>query len=275
MRIRISDLMDQSCPEEIELGTEDRDRAGRIEAMVIEKIGAGQTKERRMRRKAVSILLLAAAIALLLGSAAYAVSGWFMKLRKTEEPETGYFRAVDDEGNLTTDVRVTFPDAGMVLSFEGPKERTNQPEFRCFYLPSEANFGFTDAEGWTTYLSDQGEGANLPYIISASNVHAGTHKSVINGEVTQVKEEDWGDWHVTELTSDYTNCTLRWTYERANFVLLFNSEQGWLVSVTGTAPLETLEHIAKELEIRDSGEPAFSGENQVIEAMGMFDPGRG
>ena len=275
MQIRISDLMDQSCPEEIELGTADKDRVRRIEAMVMEKIGAGQTKPRRMRWKAVSTLLLAAAIALLLGSAAYAVSGWFMKLRKTEEPEKGYFRAVDDEGNLTTDHKVTFPDAGMVLSFEGPRERKNQPEFRCFYLPSEANFGFTDEEGWTTYLSDQGEGANLPYIISASNVHAGTHKSVINGEVTLVKEEDWGDWHVTMLTSDYTNCTRRWTYERANFVLLFNSEQGWLVSVTGTAPLETLEHIASELEIRDSGEPAFSGEDQVIEAMGMFDPGRG
>ena len=275
MKIRISDLMDYNCPEEIELGMKDRDKASRIDAMVMEKIGVKQPEPRRMRRKAVSTLLLAAAIALLLGSAAYAVGGWFMKLRKTEEPETGYFRAVDAEGNLTTDVRVTFPDAGMVLSFEGPKERKNQPEFRCFYLPSEANFGFTDAEGWATYLSDQGEGADIPYIISASNVHAGTHKSVINGEVTLVREEDWGDWHVTELTSDYTNCTLRWTYERANFVLLFNSEQGWLVSVTGTAPLDTLEHIASELEIRDSGEPAFSGEDQVIEAMGMFDPGRG
>ena len=275
MKIRISDLMDQNCPESVELGATGKDMTRRIESMVMKKIDVEQPKPRRMRRKTVSTVLLAAAIALLLGSAAYAVSGWFMKLRKTEEPETGYFRAVDAEGKLTTDFKVTFPDAGMVLSFEGPKERKNQPEFRCFYLPSEANFGFTDEEGWTIYLSDQGEGANLPYIISASNVYAGTHKSVINGEVTLVKEEDWGDWHVTELTSDYTKCTLRWTYERANFVLLFNSEQGWLVSVTGTAPLETLEHIAQELEIRDSGEPAFSGEDQVVEAMGMIDPGRG
>ena len=267
--------MEQSCPEQIELGTADRARTARIDAMVTEKIGVKQPKPRRMRRKAVRTLLLAAAIALLLGSTAYAVSGWFMDLRKTAEPETGYFRAVDAEGNLTTDVKVTFPDAGMVMSFEGPEACKNRPEFRCFYLPSEANFGFTDADGWTTYLSDQGKGADLPYIIGASNVYAGTRKSVINGEVTPVKEEDWGDWHVTELTSDYTNCTLRWTYERANFVLLFNSEQGWLVSVTGTAPLETLERIASELEIRDSGEPAFSGEDRVLEALGMIDPGRG
>ena len=122
----------------------------------------------------------------------------------------------------------------MVLTFEGPTERRNQPEFRCFYLPSEANFGFTDAEGWTTYLSDQGEGADIPYIVSAGNVRAGNHKRIINGEVTLIKEEDWDNWHVTVLTSDYTDCTMRWNYERANYVLLFNSEEGWLVMVSGT-----------------------------------------
>ena len=108
-------------------------------------------------------------------------------------------------------------------------------------------------------------------------VRPGNFKTVINGEVTIVKEEDWGDWHVTELTSDYTNCTWRWSYERANYVLLFNSEKGWRVDVTGTADLETLEHIARELEIRDSGErPYFadSGET-VVEGIGMIDPGRG
>ena len=39
--------------------------------------------------------------------------------------------------------------------------------------------------------------------------------------------------------------------------------------------LDTLEHIARELEIRDSGEPAFSGEDSAIESIGILDPGRG
>jgi hypothetical protein len=198
-----------------------------------------------------------------------------MNLRKTGTAETGYWRELDEQGKILNEHKVSFPDAGMVLTFEGPAERKNQPEFRCFYLPSEANFGYTDAEGWSEYLSDQGEGADIPYIVSAGNVRSGNHKRVINGEVTLVKEEDWDGWRVTELTSDYTSCTGRWAYERANYVLLFNSEKGWLIQISGTADLETLEHIARELEIRDSGRPAFSGEDDAVESIGILDPGRG
>ena len=45
--------------------------------------------------------------------------------------------------------------------------------------------------------------------------------------------------------------------------------------VSGTDPLDTLEHIARELEIRDSGRPAFSGEDSAVESIGILDPGRG
>jgi len=267
--------MDGSCPNDVKLGAEDKDMAKRINASVMEKIGAAPSKPRRTVKKTLRTFLLVAALATLMGTAAYAASGWFMDLKKTDAPVSGHYRAVDAEGKLKTDVKLSYPDAGMVLSFEGPAERANQPEFRCFYLPSEANFGYTDEEGWTNYISDQGEGAVLPYIVGAGNVRAGNHRRIINGAVTLVKEEDWGDWHVTELTSDYTNCTWQWSYERANYVLLFNSEKGWLVQVIGTDALETLEHIARELEIRDSGEPAFSGEDDAIETIGILDPGRG
>lgn len=249
--------------------------ARRVNAAVLAKIGAEAPKPRRAARRTLRTLLLVAAIAALMGTAAYAASGWFMGLKKTDEPVSGYYRTVDGEGNLTNEVKLNYPDAGLVLTFEGPAERKNQPEFRCFYLPSGADFGFTDAEGWTSYLSDQGEGPVLPYIISAGNVRAGNHRRIINGEVTVVKEEDWGAWHVTALTSDYTHCTQRWSYDRANYVLLFNSEQGWLILISGTDELDTLEHIARELEIRDSGEPAFTGEDDAIESIGILDPGRG
>lgn len=277
MKIRISDLMDYNCPESVSLGARNKDMARRIESMVMKKIDVEQPKPHRIRKKTLRTLLLAAVIAALLGTAAYAVSGWFMSMKKTDETVTGYWRAVDAAGNLTDEQKIVFPDAGMILSFEGPKERRNRPEFRCWYLPSEASFGYTDEEGWTQYLSDQGGGTGpeIPYIVSAGNVRAGNFKTVINGDVTLAKEEDWGDWHITMLTSDYTGCEGRWLYERANFVLLFNAEKGWLVSVTGTDPLDTLEHIARELEIRDSGEPAFTGEDNMVESIGMIDPGRG
>ncbi len=275
MQIRISELMDDCCPRQLPVGAADEAAAGRVHDAVMAKLGDEAPRPRRAARKPLRTVLLAAVIAAMMGTAAYAASGWFMGLRKTDEPEIGHYRAVDAEGRLVTDVKLIYPDAGMVLRFEGPEERTNQPEFRCWYLPSEADFGFTDEEGWTTYLSDQGQGASIPYIVSARNVRAGNHRSVISGEVTVVREADWGDWRVTMLTSDYSGCSHRWVYERANYVLLFHSGKGWLISVVGTDDLETLEHIARELEIRDSGEPAFSGEDGAIESIGMIDPGRG
>ena len=162
MQIRISDLMDACCPENVELGAENKDMAGRINESVMAKIGVGQPRSKRTAKKPLRTLLLVAVLATLMGSAAYAVSGWFMNLRKTETAETGYWRELDEQGKILNEHKASFPDAGMVLTFEGPTERRNQPEFRCFYLPSEANFGFTDAEGWTTYLSDQGEGSDIP-----------------------------------------------------------------------------------------------------------------
>ena len=269
--------MDDNCPTEISLGWEDRAMARRINASVMEKIGVEQTKPRRMAKKSLRTLLLVATIAALMGTAAYAGNAFFMNIRRTDAGETGYWRELDAEGELLNEQKITFPDAGMVLSFEGPQEIFNTPEFRCWYLPSEATFGCTDEEGWASYLSDNGDGPDIPYIISAGVVRPGNHKTIINGEVSVVKEEDWGDWHVTELSSDYTHCTWHWVYDRANYVLLFNSEKGWLVQVTGTESLETLEHIARELEIRDSGErPYFEvQEGIVVEGIGMIDPGRG
>ena len=269
--------MDDNCPAGISLGREDKAMARRINASVLEKIGEKQPKPKRMAKKSLRTLLLVAAIAALMGTAAYATSAYFMKTEKTDEAVSGSWRAVDKEGNLTQDQKLEYPDAGMVLSFEGPEEIPNQPEFRCFYLPSDATFGFTDAEGWATYLSDNGDGPSIPYIVSAGVVRPGNFKTVINGKVELVKEEDWGEWHVTELSSDYTDCTWHWIYDRANFVLLFNAEKGWLVQITGTADLETLEHIARELEIRDSGNRPYFAESEetAVEGIGMIDPGRG
>ncbi len=268
--------MDECCPDSVVSGVGDKAMARRINDSVMEKIGAAQPKPKRVKRT-LRTFLLVAAIAALMSTAAYAAGGFFMKLRKTDEPERGKWVELAADGTVLNEQKIVFPDAGMVLSFEGPKEVSNEPEFRCWYLPSEATFGFTDEEGWATYLSDNGEGPDIPYIVSCGNARPGNFRKVINGEVTLVAEDDWGDWHVTELTSDYTNCSTRWVYERANYVLLFNAEKGWTVSVIGTEPIEVLEHIARELEIRDSGRRPFYEEQgtDYVEGIGMIDPGRG
>ena len=275
MQVNISDLLGESCPEKVTIGREDKAMVRRINAAVMERIGAAEPK--RAARKPLRTLLLAAAIAALMGTAAYAGSEYFIKFRETDTAESGYWRVLDEDGALLDEQKLSFPDAGMVLSFDGPEQIPNQPEFRCWYLPSEANFGFTDEEGWTDYLSDNGEGASIPYIVGGAVVRPGNFKTVINGKVTLVKTETWGDWQVTELTSDYTECTGPWVYDRANFVLLFNSEKGWLFQITGTDDLETLEHIARELEIRDSGKRPYFADSadRLVEGIGMIDPGRG
>lgn len=277
VQIRISELMDDCCPEELSFSGEDKALARRVNASVMKKLGIPERKPRRTAKKTLRTLLLVAALAVLLSTAAYAVGGYYMNLRKTDAPVSGKWVELAADGTLLSEQKLVYPDAGMVLSFEGPAERGNTPEFRCWYLPSEADFGFTDAEGWASYLSDNGEGRSIPYVIGASSVRPGSFRSVINGEVTLVKEDDWGGWHVTELTSDYTNCTQRWAYDRANFVLLFNAEKGWLITVCGTDALETLEHIARELEIRDSGERPYHEQAMtgLVETIGMIDPGRG
>ena len=50
MQIRISDLMDKSCPDAVALGAEDRAMARRIHDAVMEKIGETQPKPRRTGR---------------------------------------------------------------------------------------------------------------------------------------------------------------------------------------------------------------------------------
>ena len=274
MKIRISDLMDECCPVQVELAGGDAELAGRIRAQVQRKLGQQRPlTARRVRR----VLLLAAALTLLLGTVAYAVYGFAMNAqqRQTSDPPlTGRRLMISESGEVLTDVKDLIPDAGMVLSFTGPAESANVPELRCFYLPSEPSYGWTDADGWTRYLTDEhGERAEeLPYIISVGNVEPGVIRYYIRGETSLVKEENWGDWQVLELRSDYSKIPYQ-GYKEANFILLFDQSRGYLARVIGTLDLETLEHIARELEIRESTEPYEpSGYTEILAGL---DPARG
>lgn len=54
---------------------------------------------------------------------------------------------------------------------------------------------------------------------------------------------------------------------------MFDPERGYLVRASGTDSMETLEEIAKNLEIRESDTPPF--ESPFSEEIGMLDLGRG
>ena len=274
MRIRISDLMENCCPVQVELSSGDAGLAARIDRRVAERIGS---EPPRRLRKFPRAFLLAAALVLMMGTVAFAVSDYYMNTesRDASDPAlTGRWLMRSESGEVLEEQKTVFPDAGMVFSFSGPEASAYRPQFRCFYLPSEASEGLTDAEGWTDYLSDAyGETEEeIPYVITASNVEPGLTRLVLNGRVSLVKEERWGEWQVMELSSDYSAIPY-WGYDRANYVLLFDQTRGWLLEIAGTLELETLEHVARELEIRESDVP-FAGSGYE-ELLGCIDLGRG
>ena len=255
--------MSDCCPVQVSMGSADEALNARLRARTRERLGFAPRERRRRLPKA---LLLAAALVLLMGTAAFAVSDYYMELRsveKAEEPLLGRWYMLSEDGQVLTDTKAVFPEAGMVLSFSGPQgEESRVPEFRCFYLPSAATDGITDEQGWTGYLSDSRDG--IRYKIQCANVEPGVTRLVLSGQVTTQASLRWGSWQVTELSADYSAIPY-WGYERANYILLFDSENGWLVTVAGQLPLEELEHIARELEIRAGGETyAPSGYQELM-----------
>ena len=173
MKTRISDLVTDCCPAEVDLGKPDEALALRITGKVRERLGTEAAPPRR-RSKLTRAFLLAAALVLAFGTAAFALAGFGMNLRKptAEDPLVSGFRYEEVvDGKVWNSEILTYPDAGMVFTFSCPEESTHAAEFRCFWLPREATEGLTDEEGWTKRLFATQEAASpiafLPSIPSA------------------------------------------------------------------------------------------------------------
>ena len=79
----------------------------------------------------------------------------------------------------------------------------------------------------------------------------------MDGESARVvKEEDWGELHITEIEQQTYFKDENGASITHRFVLVFDSAAGWYISIGGTADFETLEHIARELEVRSLDELA-------------------
>ena len=272
MELFISDVSSLCFTDDIDINTtEDRDMTERIRASVMAQIN--DTKPRK-NLKPIRVFLIAAAVAALLTTAAFAISRFVMNKTETDETVTGRWTKLDEEGNIILDQEMDFPDAGMVFTFTGPEERHNEPEFRALWLPEGDIEGNTDADGWTWYLCDNGDGkGSLPFLIQASNVNTGNSKFVLNGKVSIISEEEKDGWEITKIVCDYTDTSFKWDGNEANYVLMFNPEMGYLVRVGGTSDMETIEKIAENLEIRESDRPPF--DSGMAETIGMLDIGRG
>ena len=270
MKLKISELCSGCCPENVTLGTSDAELAARIKAKTLRKIGVQPTR----RRVRVRTLLLAAVIAAFFGSAAYAIARYSMNLqdvRDQDEVVSGHITEINKNGEVVNDETLYFPDAGLLLTFTGPDESYNSPEFKANWLPSAATHRVYRGE-WTHYLCNDGEGSIMPYLIIAGNVNTGDSKGVLNGKTEIVKQENWDGWEITEIVSDYTESSFA-NWEIVNYIFMFDPARGYLVKVCGTDSMETLEKIAENLEIRESDTPPF--ESPFSEEIGILDLGRG
>lgn len=273
MKIRITDLIQDCCPENITIGEYDEELTARITDSVMERLGVKNTRPHRIRKLS-RTLLLAAVVALVFGTVAYAIAEYTISLRKPsadEELVSGFRYEEVVDGKVWNSEILAYPDAGMIFTFDCPEEMTHTPEFRCFWLPQEATEGITDEQGWSKRLfCDSGD--EIPYSISTIDYISDGFQLVLSGDVSVVKEEYLGDWQILEIMSDYSGLIYP-TYDRANYIMLFQKATGYLVLISGESDMETLEHIAYEMEIRESRTPKVEQTGDV--PIGVIDLARG
>ena len=273
MKTRITDLVQDCYPENINIGEYDAALVARITDRVQDRLGVKNSQSRRIR-KLPRAFLLAAVLALAFGTVAFAIAEYTFSHRKPsadEELVSGFRYEVVVDGKVRNSEILAYPDAGMVFTFYCPEEITHTPEFRCFWLPQEATEGITDEQGWTKRLFCD-SGNTIPYCISTiDNIRDG-FQLVMSGDVIVAKEEQLGDWEILEVTSDCSKLIYP-TFDRANYILLFQKETGYLVLISGELDMETLEHIVYEMEIRESSTPRTEYTEGV--PIGTIDLGRG
>lgn len=280
MQIRITDLMDGCCPEKAEPGRQDAELVRRIEREVFMKLNVDNRQIRR--RKVLRIALTAAVIAALMTVTAFAAGLFTMERHQVEDSEevSGYWRFYDEEGNLTEAQKLTYPDAGIVFTFYGPEDgEYNRPEFRFGWLPEEGEHyeeQKSRSEGWMYSYGQMCHCDIISCQAGVMSVPVNGYQGVLNGEATVLKEETWDCWAVTEVQVDYTDSKMvRWQ-EPVNYIYMFDEERGYLAYVKGCDDMDTLEKIAKNMEIRESDTPNTSYGNPLDEIqIGMFDLGRG
>lgn len=283
MQIRISDLMDDCCPEGVELGTADEQLTRRIKADVLNKIKNGNARPRR--RNVTRILLLAAVIATLMTATAFA-AGLFGMRRETVpagEIPSGYWRFYDDTGKLVEEQKLVYPDAGLVFTFTGPDRPRYQLEVKPGWLPEGEHYDqcFRSdyaGDGWGNGFGAFCSHDHIPCQIFAYEVDTRGRMSVLNAEPVTIEEENWDTWKVTKVVADYSNTEwsrLNKYLSIVNYILMFDEEQGILAVVRGEDSMDALEKIAKNLEIRETDTPMPQGSPQDEIQISMMDIGRG
>ena len=265
MRQAITELMDDCCVEEIDICSEIDTSA--VKADVLGRIRAEAKPVRRFRLRLV--LVAAAVMTLLIGTAAAAGNGMFS--RSVEDSGETTWQSYVPEGE--TYQTVSWPDASYALEFAPTKSQENTVYYRLGWLPEEwegtALSAPVSTAQWTPdshriiqefplYNRPTDSVDTIPYLIEMFTIqtHEFDYVYYLNGEVTEVKRDTWNGWERLELTVNYTDAAMfRWSVP-VNYLLLYDPDESILFKICGMMDLETYERMAEHLEIKISDEPA-------------------
>ena len=241
------------------------DAFSELEEGAVRSAGAllGFEEERMRTRKPVKIIIRAVLIAAILATlsigAAYAMGLFTMEVRTPEEGEelTGHYTYYDPAQQKDVTEETDLSNATLVLQLDGAGEN-HKVRFRPGWLPEEQE-GYTlerycdeEAEDqfyyYTCFFDRSQGGRGVLYQIECHYARPGTIVYMDGESAEVVKEEDWDTLHITEIeqVSRYIAADGSQTVYR--YVLVFDPNAGWFVSIAGTADFETLEHIAREME---------------------------
>ena len=228
-------------------------------------------EEEPMKRKPIKTIfrtvLIAAVIATLMIGTAYAAGLFDMQIRTPEEGEelVGHYTYYDPalQENVTEESDLS--NATLILQLDGAGEN-HKVRFRPGWLPEEqegytyeryCDVGVEDQFYYYTCFFDRHQGGcGVLYQVECHYARPGTIV-YMDGESAQVvKEEDWGDRHITEIEQVSRYIAADGSPVVFRYVLVFDPLEGWFVSIAGTADFEILEHIAREMEFTTLDEPA-------------------
>lgn len=273
MKFRITDLMDAVSDGSVRLEELSLASTENIKELTMKKIAENGIKRtpRHGAWRRIAPLAAAAALLLALGVTAYATGLFGWRVHPVEEGEritapgryedqrTG--EAVWREADLTGTTELILFDES-----DGPRY---EAEFRPGWLPEEPDVWLPEqgtdfeyekrgehaAEGWYRFSScdlrteatakayHEAGIFGIPYQIEVISSYPAKRLMLYAQETRSLAEEDWDGVRVLKVETTTQSYSL-------NYVILVNDSEGWAVSVGGEDSIETLEHIARELEVR-------------------------
>ena len=218
------------------------------------------------------MLLIAAVIGVFLAMAAVAYGlGLFSFTHRLKTAEEKYSIHWDNPSG-----EIVFSDFQYVFKFTGPEE-CKGVRFKEGWLPFAPNENINDwakdEDGWRKRLVsecapgvDSASDNYQPYMVELYYVPQFEDEGalILNYQVPkEITEEQWGEYQVLKIHAtrhqdavDFEDMNIHIPAKDMNyyFVILFHPEQGYIAIVSGTSDMDTVEHVAKELQFRQTNE---------------------